>query len=157
MKDGKKCILVADDDLQIRQILQLLLSSEGYAVLTAEDGLRAAEMADPEIDLYLLDVDMPGQTGIMAAAQIRKQLETPIIFLTAYSGESDKVIGFSVGADDYIVKPFSNAELLLRIRAVLRRSAGSSALRQQESKPVIHDVTLDPDSFKQSLNVTVPL
>ena len=146
MKDGKKCILVADDDLQIRQILQLLLSSEGYAVLTAEDGLRAAEMADPEIDLYLLDVDTPGQTGIMAAAQIRKQLETPIIFLTAYSGESDKVIGFSVGADDYIVKPFSNAELLLRIRAVLRRSAGSSALRQQESKPVIHDVTLDPDS-----------
>ncbi len=146
MKDGKKCILVADDDPQIRQILQLLLSSEGYAVVTAEDGLRAAEQAEEEIDLYLLDVDMPGQTGIMAAAQIRRQFETPIVFLTAYSGESDKVIGFSVGADDYIVKPFSNAELLLRIRAILRRSVVCSAPRQQENKVPIQDVMLDLDS-----------
>lgn len=146
MKDEKKCILVTDDDPQIRQILQLLLSSEGYTVMTAEDGLRAVEMAGPEIDLYLLDVDMPGQTGIMAAAQIRKKFETPIVFLTAYSGESDKVMGFSVGADDYIVKPFSNAELLMRIRAILRRSAVYSARRQQENKLLIHDVTLDLDT-----------
>ena len=122
MRDGKKCILVADDDLQIRQILQLLLSSEGYAVVTAEDGLRAAEMAGEEIDLYLLDVDMPGQTGIMAAAQIRGQFEAPIVFLTAYSSESDKILGFSVGADDYIVKPFSNAELLMRINLAIEFS-----------------------------------
>ena len=146
MKDGKQCILVADDDPQIRQILQLLLSSEGYAVVTAEDGLCAAEMAGEEIDLYLLDIDMPGQTGIMAAAQIRKQFEAPIVFLTAYSGESDKVIGFSVGADDYIVKTFSNAELLLRIRAILRRSVVYSAPRQQENKLAIGDVVLDLDS-----------
>lgn len=146
MKDGKKCILVADDDLQIRQILQLLLSSEGYAVVTAEDGLRATEMAGEEIDLYLLDVDMPGQTGVMAAAQLRKQFETPIVFLTAYSGESDKVIGFSVGADDYIVKPFSNAELLMRIRAILRRSASYSEPRQQKNKLMIGDAVLDLDS-----------
>ena len=146
MKDGKQCILVADDDPQIRQILQLLLLSEGYAVVTAENGLRAAEMAGKEIDLYLLDIDMPGQTGIMAAAQIRKQFEAPIVFLTAYSGESDKVIGFSVGADDYIVKPFSNAELLLRIRAILRRSIVYSAPRQQENKLAIGDIILDLDS-----------
>ena len=145
MKEGKKCILVADDDSQIRQILQLLLSSEGYAVQTAEDGLRAAEMADEAIDLYLLDVDMPGQSGILAAAQIRKRFETPIVFLTAYSGESDKVIGFSVGADDYIVKPFSNAELLMRIRAILRRSAAYTAPRQQENKLAIGDLILDLD------------
>lgn len=146
MKDGKKCILVADDDLQIRQILQLLLSSEGYAVETAEDGIRAAEMAGEEIDLYLLDVDMPGQTGFMAASQIRRQFDAPIVFLTAYSGESDKVIGFSVGADDYIVKPFSNAELLMRIRAILRRSAAPAAARQQNSCLTIQDVTLDLDN-----------
>jgi len=146
MKDDKKCILVADDDPQIRQILQLLLSSEGYAVVTAEDGLRTAEMASEEIDLYLLDVDMPGQTGIMAAAQIRRQFETPIVFLTAYSGESDKVIGFSVGADDYIVKPFSNAELLLRIRAILRRSMAASTFRQPENQLIIGDVVLDLDN-----------
>ena len=146
MKDDQKCILVADDDPQIRQILQLLLSSEGYAVVTAEDGLRAAEMAKEEIDLYLLDVDMPGQTGIMAAAQIRKQYETPIVFLTAYSGESDKVLGFSVGADDYIVKPFSSAELLLRIRAVLRRSGVGSAVKPSDNRLTICDAVLDLNS-----------
>jgi len=123
MKDGKKYILIADDDREIREILGLLLSSEGYAVITAKDGISAAELACKEIDLYILDVNMPGQSGILAAAQIRKQFETPIIFLTAYSSESDKVMGFSVGADDYIVKPFSNAELLMRVRAILRRSA----------------------------------
>lgn len=145
MKDGKTCILVADDDPQILQILQLLLSSEGYEVLSAENGLRVGEMISREIDLYLLDVDMPGQNGIMTAAQIRKQFETPIVFLTAYSGESDKVMGFSVGADDYIVKPFSNAELLMRIRAVLRRSTAYSA-PQQERSVTIGDVVLDLDN-----------
>ena len=71
MKDGKKYILVADDDREIREILSLLLSSEGYAVLTAEDGIQAARLASGEIDLYLLDVNMPGQSGILAASQIR--------------------------------------------------------------------------------------
>lgn len=146
MKDGKKCILVADDDPQIRQILQLLLSSEGYAVVTAGDGLQAVRLAEPEIDLYLLDVDMPGQSGILAAAQIRQQYETPIVFLTAYSGESDKVMGFSVGADDYIVKPFSNMELLLRLRAILRRTAACAPPRPQTNWALIGDVTLEPDS-----------
>ena len=121
MKDGRKCILVADDDIQIRDIVRLLLTAEGYTVLTAEDGNQAVAMASEDVDLYLLDVGMPGQSGIMAAEQIRKDFDAPIVFLTAYSSESDKVIGFSVGADDYIVKPFSNAELLLRIRAILRR------------------------------------
>lgn len=146
MTHKKKYILVADDDREIREIVSLLLTSEGYAVLTATDGLEAAQKASPDIDLYLLDVDMPGQTGIMAAAQIRKRFETPIVFLTAYSGESDKVMGFSVGADDYIVKPFSTAELLMRIRAILRRSATYSTPKQQENKLAIGDVTLDLDS-----------
>lgn len=145
MKDHKKYIMVADDDREIREIISLLLSSEGYAVLTAADGMEAAQLANPDIDLYLLDVDMPGQSGIMAAAQIRKQHETPIVFLTAYSGESDKVLGFSVGCDDYIVKPFSTAELLLRIRAILRRSTAYSVPRQQENKLAIADALLDLD------------
>ena len=144
MKDGKKYILVADDDREIREIVSLLLSSEGYAVLTAADGMEAAQLANPDIDLYLLDVDMPGQSGIMAAAQIRRQFETPIVFLTAYSGESDKVMGFSVGADDYVVKPFSNAELLMRVRAILRRSAVYSV--PQKNQIPISDLILDLDS-----------
>ena len=118
MKDGKKYILVADDDREIREIVSLLLSSEGYAVLTAEDGIQAARLASGEIDLYLLDVNMPGQSGILAASQIRKQFETPIVFLTAYSSESDKVMGFSVGADDYLNTEsvvLCTAELLLLV------------------------------------------
>lgn len=146
MKDQKKCILVADDDRQILEILELLLSSEGYAVVTAQDGLSASQKAGQEIDLYLLDVDMPGQTGIMAAAQIRKKYDAPIVFLTAYSGESDKVLGFSVGADDYIVKPFSSAELLMRIRAILRRHVSSGIVRQKENQLAIYDAVLDLDS-----------
>ena len=146
MKDGTKYILVADDDREIREIVSLLLSSEGYAVLTAEDGIQAARLASGEIDLYLLDVNMPGQSGILAASQIRKQFETPIVFLTAYSSESDKVMGFSVGADDYIVKPFSNAELLMRVRAILRRSAVYSPPQTQNNQIPISDLILDLDS-----------
>ena len=146
MKDGKKCILIADDDREIRQILNLLLSSESYAVIAAEDGLQAAQLASQEIDLYILDVNMPGQSGLMAASQIRARFDAPIIFLTAYSGESDKVMGFSVGADDYISKPFSNAELLLRIRAILRRSVAQAAPQKQENKLPVQDLVLDLDS-----------
>jgi len=146
MKDGKKYILVADDDKEIREIVSLLLSSEGYAVTTARDGMQAAEMASPDIDLYILDVNMPGQSGLLAAANIRKQFETPIVFLTAYSGESDKIMGFSVGADDYIVKPFSTAELLMRVRAILRRSSSHTNTSATQNQIVISDLTLDLDS-----------
>ena len=144
MKDGKMHILAADDDPQIRQILHLLLSAEGYAVTTAEDGLQAETLAAPDVDLYILDVAMPGQSGILAAAAIRKRFDAPIVFLTAYSSESDKVMGFSVGADDYIVKPFSTAELLMRIRAILRRSTICAAPKQDNRLP-IQDVILDLD------------
>ena len=142
MKEGKKCILIADDDVQIREILRILLSAEGYTVIITDNGLQAAEEASNEIDLYLLDINMPGQTGIAAAEQIRKKYETPIVFLTAYSGESDKIIGFSVGADDYIVKPFSNAELLMRIRAILRRNAAISPTVENNCITV-EDLVLD--------------
>ena len=133
MKDGKKYVLVADDEKEIRDILNLLLSGEGYLVACAEDGQTALKMASDEIDLYILDVNMPRLSGFMAGAEIRKRYQTPIIFLTAYSGESDKVMGFSVGADDYIVKPFSNVELLMRVKAILRRNIGSVASEVQQT------------------------
>ena len=122
MSDPKR-ILIADDEPEIRAIVELLLRGEGYDVVPVCDGQEAADRAGDDIDLYLLDVNMPRRSGIMAAAQIRQKYDTPIVFLTAYSGESDKVMGFSVGADDYIVKPFSNMELLMRVKAILRRSA----------------------------------
>ena len=143
--DRKKRILVADDDGQIREIVSLLLSSEGYDVITATDGDAVVRLADETIDLYLLDVNMPGQSGLLAAAQLRKRFDTPIVFLTAYSGESDKVMGFSVGADDYIVKPFSTAELLMRVRAILRRSVAVAPSQIQANQLAIGDVMLDLD------------
>ena len=145
MKPDKVCILVADDDKQIRDIVSLLLSTQGYEVITAEDGDRAVELAGSHVDLYILDVNMPGQSGLLVANQIRRQFDTPIIFLTAYSSESDKVMGFSVGADDYIVKPFSNAELLMRVRAILRRSH-RSVIQQTKNQIAIQDLLLDLDS-----------
>ena len=145
MKDGKHCILIADDEKEIREILRLLLEGEGYAVLTAADGAEALAKAAAEVDLYILDVNMPVLSGFPAAAEIRKQFEAPIIFLTAYSTESDKVMGFSVGADDYIVKPFSNMELLMRIKAILRRSGGTRATAA-EKRISFADLILDTES-----------
>ena len=157
MKDNNYCILIADDEKEIRDILSLLLKGEGYQVLQAENGRQAAEMADDEVDLCILDVNMPAMTGFMAAAEIRNRFEDmPLMFLTAYSGESDKVMGFSVGADDYLVKPFSNMELLMRVKAILRRSgrqrqqakapAAESATQQKPNLLVIQDIYLDLES-----------
>lgn len=122
MKNNKTYILIADDEKEIRDILKLLLEGEGYEVLAVADGASVVKEACPDIDLYILDVNMPEMTGFMAAMELRKKYDTPIIFLTAYSGEMDKVMGFSAGADDYVVKPFSNMELLMRVKAILRRN-----------------------------------
>lgn len=148
MKDGKLCILVADDEKEIRDVLALLLSGEGYSVVTAENGRAALANASEEIDLYILDVNMPDTTGFTVGAELRRRGETPIIFLTAYSGESDKVMGFSVGADDYIVKPFSGVELLMRVKAILRRRVARPSESEvvQGNRLALGDVYLDLDS-----------
>lgn len=150
MRDGKKLILIADDEKEIRDIVSLLMAGEGYAVETADNGQTAVDQASADVDLYLLDINMPQLSGIMAAAKIREQYETPIVFLTAYSSDADKVMGFSAGADDYIVKPFSNMELLMRVRAILRRSpsysapaAPAPAAVDASNQLTIHDAVLD--------------
>lgn len=159
MKDNKYCILIADDEKEIRDILGLLLKGEGYHVLQAENGRQAADLADEEVDLCILDVNMPEMTGFMAGAEIRNRFEDmPLMFLTAYGGESDKVMGFSVGADDYLVKPFSNMELLMRVKAILRRTAKTKqgapaaepaaepAVQQNPNLLAIQDIFLDLES-----------
>ena len=150
MRDGKKLILIADDEKEIRDIVSLLMAGEGYAVETADNGQTAVDKASADVDLYLLDINMPQLSGIMAAAKIREQYEPPIVFLTAYSSDADKVMGFSAGADDYIVKPFSNMELLMRVRAILRRSpsysapaAPAPAAVDASNQLTIHDAVLD--------------
>lgn len=134
MDMSKNKILIADDEKEILEILRLLLTGEGYEVITAQNGQEVLEQADDTIDLYILDVNMPIMTGFVAGAELRKKYDAPIIFLTAYSGESDKVMGFSIGADDYIVKPFSNLELLLRVRALFRRMEGRSRKKVEEDQ-----------------------
>lgn len=149
MADNPVTILIADDEKEIRDILSLLLKGEGYKVIAAQNGEEAVLLADHSVSMYILDINMPGMSGYEAAAKIRENFYAPIIFLTAYSGESDKTMGYSAGADDYIVKPFSNTELLLRVRSLLRRaydyshSQGSFTLKNQIA---YKDLILDLDS-----------
>lgn len=140
-------ILVVDDDPEIREVLRLLLSGEGYQVVEAEDGQAALEKLDHSIDLVILDVMMPGATGYAACAEIRKQSAVPVLFLTAKSQDSDKSMGFSVGGDDYLVKPFSYSELISRVKAMLRRYYvyGAKTAEQHAILCCGGDLEIDPD------------
>ena len=116
-----KKILFADDDPEIRSVVRVLLESEGYEVIEAADGREAIRLADDSMDLIILDVMMPGKDGLSACVEIRRRLTVPILFLTARTQDSDKTVGFGAGADDYLVKPFSYAELAARVKALIRR------------------------------------
>lgn len=119
MEDKK--ILFADDDPEIREALQLLLTCEGYETVEASCGEEVLSLMDHTIDLVILDVMMPEMNGYTVCAEIRKRYTVPILFLTAKSQDSDKTLGFSVGGDDYLIKPFSYNELMNRVKAILRR------------------------------------
>ncbi len=125
----QKRILVVDDELDLRDILQCNLEAAGYAVDTAASAEEALTLIDRSPDLLLLDVMMGGMSGFALAEKLRKEYATavPIIFLTAKDTEDDLLQGFSVGADDYISKPFSLQEVLARVRAVLRRTGQAEA------------------------------
>ena len=116
-------ILVVDDEFEIRNILRLLLTNAGHEVKDAADGALAVDMLreDTRIDLCIMDVMMPKMTGIEATEKIRTFSTVPILFLTAKSMESDKESAYSAGGDDYLVKPFSSKELLMKVEALTRR------------------------------------
>ncbi len=115
-------ILVVDDDREIVRAIAAALEKEGYRVLRAYDGMEALGMAvDPELRLILMDVMMPKLDGLSAVLRIRERRNLPVIVLSAKSEESDKVLGLSMGADDYVTKPFSMQELVARVRSQLRR------------------------------------
>jgi two-component system, OmpR family, alkaline phosphatase synthesis response regulator PhoP len=122
-------ILVIDDEPGILKIIGAYLKPEGYEVLTASDGesgLKAARAFKP--DLVLLDVMLPGLDGIELLTRLRRESDVYVILLTARTEETDKVVGLTVGADDYVTKPFSPRELVARIKAALRRIKGMSSL-----------------------------
>ena len=118
-----KRILIVDDEPRYLRLLEANLRTEGYEVVTAQDGAQAVDVFSGQpIDLVLMDVMMPKLDGFGATQRIREFSSTPIIILTAKGDEQDRVRGLDLGADDYLVKPFSATELLARVRAVLRRA-----------------------------------
>lgn len=116
-------ILIVDDDPNIREVLSVLLGSEGYSVAQAEDGNAALEKVygDKSIDLVILDIMMPGMDGVEVCGKIREKSKVPVLFLTAKSHDQDKVDAYTGGGDDYLVKPFSQTELLMKVKSLLRR------------------------------------
>ena len=138
-------ILVVDDEPDIRNILHILLSSRGYEVDEAENGLRAVECvrAQPDYDLIILDIMMPGMDGVAACTEIRQHSVAPILFLTAKAQPADMSDAYGSGGDDYLIKPFAYEELMARLRVLLR-----SPLQNKTSVLQVGDLTLHLDTHQ---------
>lgn len=148
----KQKILVVDDEKPIADILKFNLEKEGYDVTCAHDGNDAVELAEEiEPDLILLDIMLPGKDGNEVCREVRKTQSMPIIMLTAKDSEIDKVIGLELGADDYVTKPFSNRELLARVKANLRRHQHVEEDGVPTRKDIpIGNLTIHPDAYSVS-------
>ena len=139
-------ILVVDDDPSIVNIIQTALEQEGYSVITASDGRAACSVAEEnKPDLIIMDLMMPGLSGILATVRIRESSNVPILILSAKAEGSDRVLGLEAGADDYLVKPFYQQELLARVAALLRRYDRLGSIRETAASDCIKvgDITLD--------------
>ncbi|SEP69479.1 response regulator transcription factor [Piscibacillus halophilus] len=135
-------ILVVDDEERIRRLLKLYLEREEFEIEEAENGEEALQKAlETDFDLILLDLMLPEMDGIEVCTKLRERKATPVIMLTAKGEESNRVQGFEVGADDYIVKPFSPREVVLRVKALLRRSSSTKYLKTDTDS---HDVIVYP-------------
>ena len=139
-------ILIVDDEKDIRSALHIYLKPEGYELLEAETGEQALEILHREkIDLVLLDIMMPVMDGMETISQLREFSNVPVIFLSAKSEDTDKVMGLNVGADDYITKPFNPAEVIARVRSQLRRYTMLGGIIQKEHRWEIGGIVLDDD------------
>lgn len=137
-------ILIVDDDKDIVDLLKYNLVKEGYAVLTARDGVSALEQAAQRPDLIILDVMMPGLNGWEVIKKLKAHPTTasiPTVFLTAKSSEVDEVVGLELGADDFLLKPISIPKLLARVRAIFRKRAGASLIRDNISVGAVEILT----------------
>lgn len=144
---GKKyTILVADDDAEITRLLRLQLTAAGYGVVTAANGQEALEIVKTQdISLVIMDVMMPVMNGIVATVRLRDVSNIPVLMLSAKAEGSDRVLGLEAGADDYLVKPFYQSELLARVQALLRRymDLGAADTKKDASLLTIGDISLD--------------
>ncbi|HOD92890.1 MAG TPA: response regulator transcription factor [Clostridia bacterium] len=140
-------ILIADDNKQITSILEEYSKKEGYDVSIAYDGIQAIEKIKKETyDIILMDVMMPKMDGFEVVREIRKDSDVPVIMITARGEDFEKIMGLDIGADDYIVKPFSPQEVMARIRAVLRRLS-KDAISQKKSLLKIDNLIIDIDEY----------
>lgn len=156
-------ILVVDDEERIRRLLKMYLERENYTIDEADNGEVALSKAlQFEYDLILLDLMMPGKDGLEVCREIREKKATPIIMLTAKGEEVNRVQGFEVGTDDYIVKPFSPREVVLRVKALLRRSTSTTFFTKETTTKdiiVFPHLTIDNDAHRvtadgQEVNLT---
>ncbi|MBU5466295.1 response regulator transcription factor [Virgibacillus sp. MSJ-26] len=150
--ENEEKILVVDDEDRIRRLLRMYLEREDYFIDEADNGNDALELAlENNYDVILLDLMMPGMDGIEVCQELRKEKDTPVIMLTAKGEESNRVQGFEVGTDDYIVKPFSPREVVLRVKALLRR-ATSTQFDEVDSQAknilVFPHLTIDHDAHR---------
>lgn len=144
-------VLVVDDEQPIADILKFNLEKEGYEVICAYDGDEAIELAESEDpDLILLDIMLPKKDGNEVCREIRKTKTMPIIMLTAKDSEIDKVLGLELGADDYVTKPFSNRELIARVKANLRRQQAPAEPTKAVKDIHIGNLTIHPDAYSVS-------
>ena len=140
-------ILICDDEPDIRNALRIYLTAQGYGVLEAETGLRALELLDSqEVHLVLMDIMMPGMDGMTATARLRERSNVPVILITAKSEDNDKILGLTVGADDYITKPFNPLEVLARVRAQLRRYAQLGGMAAKSAALSCGGVVMDDEA-----------
>ena len=145
-----KKILVVDDEKPISDIIKFNLEKEGYEVVTAYDGEEALEKVESENpDLIILDLMLPKIDGLEVAKRVRAKHTMPIIMVTAKDSELDKVLGLELGADDYVTKPFSNRELVARVKANLRRQATLKAPAEEEKNTdlTVGDLTIHPEAY----------
>ncbi|SET15674.1 two-component system, OmpR family, response regulator VicR [Salinibacillus kushneri] len=142
-------VVVVDDEKPIADILQFNLEKEGYSVVCAYDGDEAIQIINEEKpDLVLLDIMLPNKDGMEVCREIRKHLSMPIIMLTAKDSEIDKVLGLELGADDYVTKPFSNRELIARVKANLRRHKQGDEQQVGEHQNIqIGKLVIHPDAY----------
>lgn len=148
-------VLVVDDEEKIREVVRLYLEKEGYAVGEATDGREALDLVEREKwDLIVLDLMMPGIDGWSVCKEVRKTTAVPIIMLTARDAEMDRILGLELGADDYVVKPFSPRELVARVKAVLRRSQVTAAAAQSAKTATLSypGLSIDPESHRVLVN-----
>ena len=144
-------ILVVDDEQEIADLVEIYLVSDGYKVFKASNAQDGLDILDKEdIHLCLLDIMMPGMSGLRVCEELRKTSAVPILFLTAKSQESDKLLGLTAGGDDYLAKPFSFAELSARVKALLRRYCVYQGKDQVHHKP--HNTTLELHGVRLALD-----